>query len=328
MALTPLISVVIPVYNAEKFIEKCAKSLFEQTFDQIEYIFVDDCSTDNSVEILQSLIDKYQRHTYNITIITQRTNQGVAIARNTGLSQAKGEYVIFCDSDDWLDTQMLQKMYSTAITSNADVVMCDFYMAFNTGYKQFRCPTWCNENKVASMQQYLTFSWNVIWNMLIKRDLCIKNNINFSPRSTYCEDFNFAVKVLDRAAIVKNIHEPLYYYNQLNTNSIMHHLNEKAMYSEQKMCLDIIYWFNKENTLSHYIKEMSWRVLKSKQELILKTKTYGEFLALFPQSHNYIWSCPWLNFKLKLMMWCLVHHLKPVSILMLKLRNIKALVYK
>ena len=95
MVFRPQITVIIPVYNAGKFIDRCIQSLFKQNFDQIEYIFVDDCSTDNSAEILQSLIDKYQRHTYNITIITQRTNQGVAIARNIGLSQAKGEYVIF-----------------------------------------------------------------------------------------------------------------------------------------------------------------------------------------------------------------------------------------
>lgn len=103
----------------------------------------------------------------------------------------------------------------------------------------------------------------------------------------------------------------------------MRHLNEKTMRSEQAMYLDIIDWFNKENVLNHYIKEMSWRILKSKQELVLKTTTYNEYLALFPLSHNYIWSCPWLNFKLKLMMWCLVHHLRCVSVLMLKLRNVK-----
>ena len=173
------------------------------------------------------------------------------------------------------------------------------------------------------MQKYLRFPWNVVWNILIKRELCERNNLRFASSYAYCEDFNFVVKVLDRAVTVENVHEPLYYYNQLNAGSVMRHLNEKTMRSEQVMYLDIIDWFNKENALNHYIKEMSWRILKSKQELVLKTATYNEYLALFPLSHNYIWSCPWLNFKLKLMMWCLVHHLRYVSILMLKLRNVK-----
>ena len=174
MALAPLISVVIPVYNAEKFIEKCVRSLFEQTFDQVEYIFVDDCSTDNSIAILQSLIDKCQNRADNVIIINNKVNQGVAVARNIGLSNAKGKYIIFCDSDDWIDPQMLQKMYSIALGTDADVVMCDFYMALSSGNKYFRCPTWCNDDKVASMQKYLRFPWNVVWNILIK-------DLNISP---------------------------------------------------------------------------------------------------------------------------------------------------
>lgn len=264
----------------------------------------------------------------NVIIIRHKQNRGVSVARNTGLARARGEYVIFLDSDDWTEVHMLQKMYLAASTAKADVVMCDFAMVLKSGTKCYKLPTWDNGDKVTSMQQYLSFTWTVAWNLLIKKEWLIQSGINFPDGYTYCEDFNFAVKVLDLARIVVNVHEPLYYYNQMNVHSVMHCFNERVMRDEQKMYFDVIEWFKGRNEFQWYIKEMSWRILKSKRELVLSTDTYAEFLSIFPESHDYIWSCPWLNFKLKLMMWCLVHHLGFVSVAMLKLRGIKALLHK
>lgn len=324
----PQISIIIPIYNAENYIERCAKSLMEQNFDSVEYVFIDDCSQDASVEILNSILQNYPNRTTSVKLIRHKSNQGVAISRNTGLKAAKGKYVIFCDSDDWIAPQLMQKMYATAESQNADIVMCDFYMVFNNGNKLYQVPRWQSTEKIISMQTYLEYAWNVIWNMLIRRELCLKENLWFIPNSTYCEDFNFAVKVLDKATIVTNINEPLYYYNQLNVSSAVHRLGEKAMQDEQAMYMDIISWFKKERTLDNYIKQMSWRILKSKQELVLNTATYPDFFKLFPESHAYIRTCPWINKKIKVMMWCLTHHLKFVSKAIVKLRHIKAILMK
>lgn len=124
------LSVIVPVYNVRQHIEKCVRSLFHQTLDGVEFIFVDVCSTDDSISILQSLLVEYQNLADNIIIIRHKQNRGVSVARNRGLAQARGEYVIFLDSDDWIDEQMLQKMYLAASTAKADVVMCDFAMVF------------------------------------------------------------------------------------------------------------------------------------------------------------------------------------------------------
>lgn len=322
------LSVIVPVYNVERHIEKCVRSLFQQTLDGVEFIFVDDCSTDDSISILQSLVVEYQNLADNVIVIRHKQNRGVSVARNTGLARARGEYVIFLDSDDWTEVHMLQKMYLAALTAKADVVMCDFAMVLKSGTKCYKLPTWDNSDKVTSMQQYLRFAWTVVWCMLIKRELCICHNLYFASGYIYCEDFNFAVKVLNCATRVVNIHEPLYYYNQLNVNSVMHRLDDKTMCSEQEMYEDVIDWFKRKGAFDSYRKEMSWRILKSKQELVLNTATYNDFLSIFPESHDYIWSCPWLNFKLKLMMWCLVHHLGFISRVMLKLRGIKVLLHK
>lgn len=115
----------------------------------------------------------------------------------------------------------------------------------------------------------------------------------------------------------------LYNYNRLNISSIMHNLNEKTMNDEQVMYLDVIDYFKKEGVYQYYKKQLCWRILKSKQEWVLSTSTYNKFLDLYPESHNYILSCPFLNIKLKIMMWCLVHHVGVISKFMLLLRYLK-----
>ena len=320
---SPKISVIVPVYNAAQYIERCARSLFGQTLDLVEYIFVDDCSKDDSsIRIIEAVLEEYPHRKDFVTIVRHEHNMGVSAARNSGLARAKSKYVAFCDSDDWMDVAMLQKMYDAAEQKCADVAMCDFYMVSKRGAERHTMPMW-SDDKVASMQQYLQYTWNVIWNLLIKRETLAKYDMHFAQGRAYCEDFNFAVKLLDRATVVVNVAEPLYYYNCMNTGSAIHNLGDKTMRDEQTMYIDIINLFKDNGTFVNYKKQMGWRILKSKQELVLDTKTYHEFMELYPESHAYILSCPWLNVKLKIMMWCLVHHLRFVSVAMLWLRHVK-----
>ena len=100
----PKVSVVIPVYGVEKYIERCARSLFEQTMQEgIEYIFVDDCSPDRSIEILEKVLKEYPHREPQVKIIQHSKNQGIFYTRNTGVENATGEYIIHCDSDDWVE---------------------------------------------------------------------------------------------------------------------------------------------------------------------------------------------------------------------------------
>lgn len=111
----PKVSVIIPVYGVEKYIERCAISLFKQTLDDVEFIFVDDVTPDYSMEILNLMIDKFRLHfvekKISVRIERMPTNSGQAAVRRHGVKLAKGDYIIHCDSDDWIDASMLQKMY-------------------------------------------------------------------------------------------------------------------------------------------------------------------------------------------------------------------------
>ena len=129
----PKVSVVIPVYGVEKYIEKCARSLFEQTLDDLEYIFVDDCSPDGSIAVIQKVLEEYPQRKNQTKIIHHEKNGGLVAARKTGLAQASGSYIIHCDSDDWVDPAMYETLYNQAVENNADMVYCNFCRCSENG---------------------------------------------------------------------------------------------------------------------------------------------------------------------------------------------------
>ncbi len=127
-----LISVIIPVYRVEAYIERCVRSLMEQTLDEVEYIFVDDCSPDKSVSVLERVLKDYPLRQGQTHILRHATNRGLPAARNTGLDAAIGDYIFHCDSDDYLETDALQAMYDTAQKANAEIVYSDWYLTYGT----------------------------------------------------------------------------------------------------------------------------------------------------------------------------------------------------
>ena len=122
----PKVSVIIPVYGVEQCIERCARSLFEQTLDDIEFLFIDDCTPDLSIQILNNVLKDYPSRVPLTKIIKMEKNSGQAAVRTKGLYLATGDYIIHCDSDDWVDKTMYEQMYSLAIKGNYDCVICGF----------------------------------------------------------------------------------------------------------------------------------------------------------------------------------------------------------
>ena len=132
----PKVSVIVPIYGVEAYIERCAVSLFEQTLDDIEYIFVNDCTPDNSMTILSEVLSRYPQRREQVRIINQPKNLGAAKAREDGIKAARGEYIIHCDSDDWVDTNMYQLLYEKAKADNSDMVICDWYVTDGVNHKR------------------------------------------------------------------------------------------------------------------------------------------------------------------------------------------------
>lgn len=318
----PEVSIIVPIYNAEGYIEKCSRSLFEQIFQSIEYIFVNDCSTDNSIRIIKKVLSDYPNRKKQCVFIELAKNSGPASARNTGLKESKGKYVYFCDADDWLDIQLIEKMYNTAIGNHSDIVICDYYLVYDDKKIYYNAENWASE-KVSSLRDYIKKGYNVVWNLFVRSNIYKTYNIKFIEGFTYGEDFNVSVKLLIKSLIITNLREPLYYYNQTNATSVTTQVSDKKVYEEQAMCSDLIEWLKKENVYKHYADLLNWKILNNKQEWLLDTRKFTKFLEVLPESNMFILTCPYLNVKLKIIAWCLVHHLGFISVFILRLRRLK-----
>lgn len=205
------VSVTVPVYNTSKYLRKCLDSLANQTLKDIEIIIVDDGSTDNSGIICEEYANKYK----NFKVIHQK-NGGLAIARQTGLDAAQGEYIIVCDSDDWVEPDMYEKLYKAAKENDADMVMCGFYCEYPDGrsiptQKWFKCLDF--EGHVKELMR--SNSYTNSWIRLFRRDIFSKNNISYEPGVNLGEDALILYKILATRPNIAQIDEKLYHYRKV-----------------------------------------------------------------------------------------------------------------
>lgn len=323
----PKVSIIVPIYKVENYIERNVRSLMEQTLCDIEYIFVDDGSPDRSVEILRQTLADYPERINHVQILTHKVNKGLTAARNTGLAVARGKFIAHCDSDDWVHPQMYETLYKKAMNESADLAYCNFNFVYPAKIVPWNtAKIFTNKQKLLST--YIRSTWTVLWNIIAHRELYEKYNLRSPEGISYCEDFHLAVRLFYYANKIAKVDQPLYYYNQLNNTSIVHNLNRKAESNERWVYLDIIRFFKEKGVLEEYHKEMCWRVLKSKQEAILAINRHNEFLELYPNSHSYIWNCPFINNKLKIMMWCLTHHMSWITYAIIYARNLKEILIR
>lgn len=216
----PKVSVIIPVYGVEKYIERCARSLFEQTLDDIEYIFVDDCSPDKSMEILNDVLIEYPHRRDNVIIHRMEKNSGQAKVREWGMRNATGDFVIHCDSDDWADLSMYEKLYLNAKGSGADIVFCNYNIYYNQNncVKRDRNIPMCEKMDLIGKILSGYYGVNALWAALIKRDII--GHIIY-PTGNQGEDSVIIIQSIFYSHKISVLKEYLYYY-YCNPNSINH----------------------------------------------------------------------------------------------------------
>lgn len=217
----PKISIICPVYNVEKFLRKCIDSIIAQTFQDWELILVDDGSKDNSA----SICDEFANEDNRIRVI-HKENGGVGTARQTGLDAVQGEYVIHVDSDDWVESTMLEELYKKAEATNADVVICDYYR--NSSGKQIYCCQKTDNDPIATLKDIFNKRlYGALWNKLIRRSTLIKYQVRFYPQVNYCEDVLICAQILKhKEVVVSYVPKALYHY-LMNETSISHNINRE-----------------------------------------------------------------------------------------------------
>lgn len=212
----PKVSVIIPVYGVEKYIERCARSLFEQTLDDIEYLFIDDCTPDRSIEVLKSILEEYPNRKEQVIIHRMEQNSGQAAVRKWGMLNATGDYVIHCDSDDWVDEDMYRAMYEKAVEGDYDLVACDYFES--DGFNKLVKKEFVNTKQDLLFYDVLTrITGSMVWNKMVRRTI-YSNQIDF-PRYNMGEDHALLIQLALFCKTSARIDKPLYYYYQ-NTQSI------------------------------------------------------------------------------------------------------------
>lgn len=163
------VTVIIPCYNAETHISKCLEALEKQTFTDFDVIFIDDCSSDNTLNI----IDNFLRNTHlNIKILKNEKNSGPAFSRNRGITAADGKYIAFCDSDDWYDSEYLSYMVSAANEKEADIVLCNSNKVLPNG-KIIRIETFCKQNTTLNTKSVLLLGIDSLCAIMVKREIIL-----------------------------------------------------------------------------------------------------------------------------------------------------------
>lgn len=313
----PLFSIIVPVYNAGKYLNECIDSILQSTYDSWELLLIDDGSTDNSGLIcdMRSYEDRRIR-------VFHKENGGVSSARNWGIKYAQGDWLNFVDSDDFISPDMLEKIV-TEITGNeeADLVFTDFNILYSDRTELFKTYSW-NKNKEESFRHYLLRSWpRVAWGA-VKRELVAKFNIKYPETLTAFEDFYFmCCCILNSNEIIK-ISEPLYNYRNTNVLSITHTITkEKKLHDEVWVYRQLFHLLKSIDKYSYYAPSIYWRILSIKQSLVLDVSKHDLFISFFPEKRKYIMSCQLISFKMKIMMWCLTHHLALITRLMIFANN-------
>lgn len=241
----PKVSVIVPIYNVEKYLEKCINSLLSQTLEDIQIILVNDGSKDNSGNIAK----EYEKNNKDRVIYVEKENGGLSDARNYGLKYATGDFAAFLDSDDYIEKNAYEEMYNKAIEENADYVECDFIWEFPNKIRVDKKYPYKNKKEM------LSFVRVVAWNKLIKRQLIIDNNLEF-PKGLRYEDVEFTYKLIPFINKFAYVDKSFIHYVQ-REGSIANVQNERT--AEIFTVLDnVIEFYKKNNIYEKYRDELEY----------------------------------------------------------------------
>lgn len=279
------VSIIVPFYNVEKYIEKCLTSLVNQTLEEIEIILVNDGSKDNSIKVAKDFEQKYPAKIRYY----EKPNGGLGDARNFGIKFAKGEYIAFLDSDDYVEPTMYEEMYEMAIKEKSDMVECDFWWEYPNKKKEDIGVEYKNQNDMLLKARV------VAWNKLIKKEIYEKHpEARFAVGLRY-EDVEGFYKILPYINKVSFVRKPFIHYVQRN-NSISNTQNKKNV--EMFIVLDnVLNYYKEKNIYEKFEKELEYtytryllcsslkRISKIQEKQIRKDlleKTWNELNTKFP----------------------------------------------
>lgn len=300
----PKVSIIVPVYGVEKYIERCARSLFEQTLDDIEYLFIDDCTPDGSITVLKRVLEEYPHRKPQTIIHRMEQNCGQAKVRKWGMQNCKGDYVIHCDSDDWVEKNAYELMLHKLIEDNADIVFCNYFITDGLR-KIYDFKKHINNLEAHNIMRMLLTKSNLnpLWSAMVRKK-CINDLIY--PIEPQGEDKALMVQMCFKASSFAYLNQSLYYY-RINPNSICNNFEVASLIQRyhQYVCnIDLIVDFL-EKMKQHVIYKQEIVACKFAprhllENFIFNSKCSELWLSSYPEINKKILFNPYVTIKEKI----------------------------
>jgi len=283
-----MVSIITPIYNVVDYIERCVQTLFRQSYADIEYIFVDDCSTDGSLDRLRQLVGHFPSRQAQVKVIQHESNRGVAAARETGLSAATGDYVYWVDADDWIEQDAIEKMVSLSANGAMDIVACGWFLNFSRNERRMPMPCYADADKALRGLLSGQMRWN-LWLFMIRREIYSTSQAHFIEGADVGEDMLVLIKLFSHAKSVAFVSEALYHYVKQNNSSVTT-LSPLSLMQRQKRNIDAVIEYLTSNGGSAYQREINFFKLNTKMPLLITDdeKSYHVWWNSFPEANKYI----------------------------------------
>ena len=314
--MSPVVSIIMPAYNAEAYIQEAIQSVIAQTMTDWELIVVDDGSCDNTA----SLLDVAACQDARIKVIHQ-PNAGVAAARQVGVDAACGEYCIHVDADDWVEPDYLESLTNMARQTQADLVWCDAFTETANQSSVWKMtltePTADAMLRGILLQQF----WGMLWNKLVRTDICRQESVRFPIGCTMWEDMAYVVQCLLHSASVAYVSQPLYHYRQTDA-SLTHQNSSRVMcYEYQKAVSAIDAAIDARGVRPRYERELNRLKLEVVRDYIddLRIRDYDQFMRTYPEAVAHLNDYADVPLRIKLSAWLIAHGFRALVAPMCKL---------
>lgn len=256
------VSIIVPAYNAEKYIERCIKSLIGQTYKNIEIILINDGSKDDSLSILRNFESRDKR-----IILINQENSGPSKARNRGINESNGDYIAFIDADDYVELNYIEEMIKQSNCFKSDMIICNYKEVRREGEIPSNIFTFINNGQVYDcdtncMGEVLCGRGGLVWGKLLKSSIIKENRIRFDENISMCEDLLFTLDFIKNTKVVSKVDDYLYIHNKYNDESITAKYN-KELFSEQvKVQRKLEQFVYSNNYNNSYIENLLYERLK------------------------------------------------------------------
>lgn len=284
------VSVVVAVYNTAQYVEQCVRSLFGQTLVDMEFIFVDDKSSDGSMDIVSRVLEEYPNRKEQVQIIYHEENQGVANTKNDGIKRAKGEYLIIIDPDDYVELNMMEEMYRKAVDTRSDIVICDYYRFYGeVNRMETAVPDGVQEGGANVRDDIINRRFPPFCVIrLIKRTLFFQQDFEW-PVGRFAEDIVYSVVTAYNAKKIEHLAAPFYHY-RCDGKSLTHVDDEESLMSNYRGNMSnvdiMIRFLEKKGVEKKYWRGILIQKLRVRNRILPLTKKWkyrGLWFRTYPE---------------------------------------------